>query len=65
MELREEAGEVFEATAEGILRFVATTRPTPAREDVIAHVRTLVDEGALDAPHVDLLIDAGFVELLD
>ena len=65
MEPAQESGEVFEATAEGILRFVATTRPTPDREAVVEHIRTLVDEGLLDEPHVDRLISAGFDELLD
>jgi hypothetical protein len=65
MKLAEQSGEVFEATAEGILRFVATTKPTPDRQDIIAHVRTLVDEGVLDERNVDRLIGAGYVELLD
>lgn len=61
--LTDDGFETFEATAEGILRFVATTRPEPPRSDVIAHARSLVREGKLSAADVEVLEAAGYQEL--
>lgn len=58
-------GEIFPATADGILRWVATTRPQPPRADVVAHVRTLVDDVLFPEREVEQLIAAGYAELLD
>lgn len=59
--LTDDGFEVFEPTAEGILRWVETTRPTPAQTDVAAHLSRLVDDGLLSEADQRRLATAGYV----
>jgi hypothetical protein len=50
--------ELFPPDAEGILRWIDTTRPSPSREDVLGHVRWLIQAGALPPREIQRLVDA-------
>jgi hypothetical protein len=52
--------EVFDPTAEGVLAWVRTTRPTPPREDVAAHVAWLSERGLLADHDLRRLAAAGY-----
>ena len=52
--------EIFGPTADEILRFVETTRPTPTDEDVEAHVRWLDREGLISEGDLETLRRAGY-----
>lgn len=55
--------DLFPPTADGILAWLKTTQPAPARQDVIAHARSLARDGLLSAVEVELLAAAGYSEL--
>jgi hypothetical protein len=55
--------ELFAPNADGILRWVETTRPTPPREAVVEHVRWLLREHRIADAEVRRLAAAGYREL--
>ena len=52
--------ECFGSSADEVLRFVASTRPTPSAEDIEAHIRWLDREGLISAVDLVALRAAGY-----
>jgi hypothetical protein len=61
--LKVDGFELFAPNAEGILRWVETTRPSPPREAVVEHVRWLLREHLVADEDVRRLAAAGYPEL--